>query len=309
MQYRQMGANLPDVSLLSLGSWHTFSRLSFDELLALLRYAVDRGINLYDVGSYADQPFNEVVFARAMQVLGIRRTDYVMVSKPVYGRYPAQSYAEQAKAVLLRTGSERLDIYLASEPPAEVDQVGAFEELASLVQAGLVGAWGTLSWKPDNILKAYRVLKEKGLPGPQLAQVQYNLARRFPVETPQFEQLLSETGIGLLASNVLEGGILAGHLARGTSGREHDSRKICRDLDGRRDNIREDYAVLRDTVAELRLTPAQAAIAFVAAHHAMVSTVVGVTKTVDLEANLRALEFRDIGQLRRKLASLELSER
>ena len=40
MKYRPLLPDTPEVSLLSLGSWHTFSRLSFDGNRELIRAAL-----------------------------------------------------------------------------------------------------------------------------------------------------------------------------------------------------------------------------------------------------------------------------
>ena len=51
MKYIAIDPALPPVSAISLGSWNTFSRLLFEDLVALLRRSLDLGVNFFDVGS------------------------------------------------------------------------------------------------------------------------------------------------------------------------------------------------------------------------------------------------------------------
>src|SRR5687768_17502682 len=73
MRYRSIGNGMAEISAISLGSWNTFSRLTVDQCAALLRLAVDAGINLFDIGYYWDKPDTERIFAEAIRVAGLQR--------------------------------------------------------------------------------------------------------------------------------------------------------------------------------------------------------------------------------------------
>lgn len=113
MLYRDIGLDRP-VSALSLGSWNTFSRLSRRECAGLLSLAVERGINLFDVGYYWDKPDTEEAFAAAMRTAGLRREQYMLALKLWLWNYPEQSLAEQAKASLRRLDVDHVDVVMVS---------------------------------------------------------------------------------------------------------------------------------------------------------------------------------------------------
>jgi aryl-alcohol dehydrogenase-like predicted oxidoreductase len=100
--------------------------------------------------------------------------------------------------------------------------------------------------------------------------------------------MFSELGISLEASDIFEGGILAGQV--GTE------RMIGRDPGGVRETIREQVEAFTRLAAEFDATPAQAAIAFCLGHPALATVLFGVSSRAQLTDNLAALElFRKHG--------------
>src|SRR5690606_31283398 len=92
MEYRSIGEDFPPVSALSLGSWNTFSRMSFEDCMTLLERSLERGINFFDVAFYWDKPHTEIIFGRAMEVLGVSRSAYMLAEKLWLWDYPQQSF-------------------------------------------------------------------------------------------------------------------------------------------------------------------------------------------------------------------------
>lgn len=296
MQYQSIGADLPPVSLLSLGSWHTFSRMPFEESLTLVAHALDRGVNLFDVGYYWDKPHTEVIFGRVLQVLARPRDSYLLAEKLWLWNYPQQPFADQLKASLLRLGADHVDLVMVSRPLPGMDFIAFCEEVVALVDAGLARAWGVTNWEPDEIVRAHAHFSAAGRPLPRMVQLQYNLARRGVVENGAYAAAFAGTGIRLCAAHTLEGGILGGHLERdrvqpseAAQGKVPLDRNIARDAGGIRERIRENYPRLQDVAAQFGATPAQAALAFCMGHPHIGSVLAGVTRMADLDANLAAL--------------------
>ena len=295
MLYRAIGLDQP-VSALSLGSWNTFSRLTREECAALLSLAVERGINLFDVGYYWDKPDTEQAFAAALEAARIPREQYLLALKLWLWNYPQESFAQQAKGSLQRLGVDHVDLVMISRPTDETD-FGAFcEDIDRLMRAGIAHAWGATNWEPEQ-LEAVRSLL-KGRSQPRLVQLQYNVARRGIVEGDRYSRLFAAGQLALCAAFVLEGGILAGHLdrdrvnpsdfARGERPRE---RNIARDAGGVRDQIRAHQPLLQEIASAFGATAAQLAIAFVLTNPATATALIGVTRPADLEENLGALRL------------------
>ena len=312
MKYIAIDPALPPVSAISLGSWNTFSRLLFEDLVALLRRSLDLGVNFFDVGYYWDKPHTEVIFGRAMQVIGAPRDSYLLAEKLWLWDYPQQSFADQLKAALVRLDAAYVDLVMVSRPLPDMDFDAFCEEVVDLIDAGLARAWGLTNWDPEQIRRAQALMAAKGRPSPKLIQAQYNVCRTGVVETPEFDRLFAETDIRLSAAFTLEGGILAGHLDRDrvqpsefALGKTPVGRNIARDSGGVRDAVRDRQALLVKIAKDLSVTPAQAAIGYCLGHPGLGSTLIGVTRIADLEEDIGALAMIDhADEIRAALAPL-----
>jgi aryl-alcohol dehydrogenase-like predicted oxidoreductase len=296
MRYTDIGGGLAPVSALSLGSWNTFSRINFEENLALIGRALDLGINLFDVGYYWDKPHTELIFARVLQVLARPRDSFMVAEKLWLWDYPQQSFLDQLRGSLVRLGLDHVDLVMVSRPLPEMDFDAFCDEVVDLVDRGLARAWGVTNWDPEQIAHAQRRLGAAGRPTPRLVQLQYNLARRAIVETEGYDALFAAGDVHLCAAHTMEGGILAGHLDRDrvnpsdmAAGVVPNERNIARDAGGIREQIRANHPTLEAVARSLGATPAQVAIATVLANPGTATALIGVTRMADLEDNIGAI--------------------
>ncbi len=266
--------------------------------MALVRQALDLGINFFDVGYYWDKPHTEIIFGRILQVLAPSRDSYVLAEKLWLWDYPAQSFKTQLQQALVRLALDHADLVMVSRPTPETDFNSFCEEIAALVDLGLTRGWGATNWEPELIRRAHAYLGERGKAQPLLVQLQYNLARRTIVEGPEYSRLFAETGIRLCAAHTMEGGILAGHLDRdrvdpsaAAQGKVPVDRNIARDAGGIRERIRASYPALKEIAHRFNATPAQIVIAAVLANKATATALIGLTRAADLEEDMGALEL------------------
>lgn len=286
----------PDVSLFALGSWHTYDRMDFDEVVALLVRAVDVGINLFDVGVYGRYPqkfplsnprtgriWTDVVFAHAMRQAGIARGSYLMAEKVWLWAYPRLSIEAQLDHALLRQGTDYVDILMLGDMEDDFDLGVLVSEVAELIQAGKTRWWGVNNWSVRELKTADEYAKAHGLPRPQLAQLKYNVARRTKPESDGWIDFFAESGVALQASDIFESGYFAGksEVERGVARDPGDIRPMIQAAAPR-------YAAL---ARSLGVTPAQLSIAFCLTHPATRNVLFGATTRVQLEENLGALAF------------------
>ena len=59
---RPIGASGLETGILSLGSWHTYDRMDFADAVDLVSFAVEHGMNLFDVGVYGFRGMQPPVF-------------------------------------------------------------------------------------------------------------------------------------------------------------------------------------------------------------------------------------------------------
>ncbi|CCA90042.1 aldo/keto reductase [Novosphingobium sp. PP1Y] len=300
MQYQSLADDLPSVSRLSLGSWNTFSRCSSEQLEALLARAFERGINLLDVGYYWDKPDTEDAVAAALRGLAAPRDSYTIAQKLWLWDYPEHSFAEQLGRSLQRLGSDHVDIVMVSRPTADLALEPFIGEVVALVEAGMARAWGVTNFTPEQLRDTLALVNQRNWPHPVLLQVQYNVMRRGVVEGPGYAELFAEGAIRLCAANMLEGGILAGHLERDrvnppefAEGKRPVHRNICRDSGGIRELIRERQPRLREIARDFGASPAQLALAFGLSHPHLGTALVGVTEPDHVDENVAALALLD----------------
>ena len=121
---RGIGTTGPEVSVLALGSWHIYDRMPFREAMAMLRYAVDAGITLFDVGYYGgfsidgslvQESYTDILFGQIVRAAGIAREDYQLSAKLWVNDYPRQSMADQLDNLLLRVDTDRADFAILGD--------------------------------------------------------------------------------------------------------------------------------------------------------------------------------------------------
>jgi aryl-alcohol dehydrogenase-like predicted oxidoreductase len=140
------------------------------------------------------------------------------------------------------------------------------------------------NWSASNIQSLIDIAAAEGAPAPEIAQLKYSVSRRSIPDGEPFGKLW-EQGLSMQASDVMEGGFLAGKVAT--------DREVGRDPGGIRQRIIDDVPGFVQLAEELRCTPAQLAIAFTLTHPATATTLFGASSVAQLEANLGSLEVLD----------------
>jgi aryl-alcohol dehydrogenase-like predicted oxidoreductase len=286
---REIGRSGLSASLFSLGSWHTYDRMDFADAVALLRQAVDRGVNLFDVGVYSmpgmPPVFTDVIFSAMVRAAGLRRDEWLLSSKLWLESFGAEGFRPQLENALMRVGVEHADLVILGDLRRDdLDLRDLVVDLAGLTDAGLIRAWGVNNWSASSIHRLIDIADAEGVDGPQIAQLKYSVSRRSIPDGEPFARLW-ERGLTLQASDCLEGGVLAGK----TGG----ERQIGRDPGDIRERIIDDVPAFTAMAASLGVSPAQLGIAFTLTHPALTTTLFGASSVEQLHANLDAAELVD----------------
>ncbi|WP_022890802.1 aldo/keto reductase [Agromyces italicus] len=284
---RAIGTSGLHAPRLSLGSWHTYDRMHFEDAVGLVRTAVDRGINLFDVGVYAfpggPPAFTDVLFSAIIRAAGVERSDYLLSEKLWLEGFGDGGFRPQLDRALFRVGTDYSDLVILGDLRENViDFRDLVLDLAMLRETGLIRAWGVNNWSATNIQSLIDVAAREGVPGPDIAQLKYSVSRRSIPDGEPFAALWRQ-GLTMQASDVMEGGILAGNVA--------PTREVGRDPGGIRERIVASVPDFEAIAAELETTPAQLAVAFTLTHPAAATTLFGATKLAQLESNLGALDL------------------
>ncbi|WP_028922571.1 aldo/keto reductase [Pseudonocardia acaciae] len=292
-------------SLFGLGSWNTWDRMAFDDVVALIRYCLDVGVTLFDVahynmGPHAEQSRTDLIFGSAIREAGVSRDEYQLCGKLWLWEYPTVSFADQMSTSLDRIGVDRADAVVVGDYRERPDIPRIVTDVADLIRAGRFDGWGVNNWKAADLDLAIEFAEREGLTPPEFAQLKYSVARRSMAEGSAYGAHFAAGRLALQASDVFEGGILVG--------KAFPTRKIGADPGGIRESIREAAGAVAEIAARFGASPAQAAVAFCLGHPAVGNVLFGVTSREQLDDNLGALAlWREHGrELRAALEELWL---
>jgi len=292
MQMRRLGTTGPEVSALGLGCMgmsDMYGPADRAEAIATIHDALEAGVNLLDTGDFYGMGHNEMLIAEALK--GHRREEVVLSVKFGGLRGPDGAFlgfdgrpvaVKSALAYTLRRlGVDYIDVYR----PARVDPAVPIEDTigacAELVQAGYVRHIGLSEVGSETIRRAAAVHPICDL------QIEYALTAR-GIEGNVLKTT-RELGIGITAYGVLSRGLIGGHMTTAPTGR--DFRSHSPRFQG--ENLTKNLALaeaLRAAAAKIGLSPAQAAIAWVAAQGEDIVPLVGARRPERLAEALGAFK-------------------
>lgn len=152
MEYTRLGHSGIEVSRICLGGmsfgepspeFHQWT-LGPDDTQAVIKYALDRGINFIDTANTYSFGTSEEYIGRALSNLGARREDVVLASKVFFneGRLSREAILREIDGTLRRLGTDYLDLYIIHRFDYGTPVEETMEALDSLVRAGKVRAIG-----------------------------------------------------------------------------------------------------------------------------------------------------------------------
>lgn len=276
----------------SEGPWSRIGNLEVGEAGALLRIAVDAGINFFDTADVYGAGGSERVLGEAIRDLGLARDEYVLATK-AYG--PTGEGANQrgasryhlidaCKASLKRLGLDHIDLYQIHgfDPVTPIEET--LEALDTLVRHGHVRYVGVSNWAAWQIAKATGIAERKGLAPIASLQAYYTIAGR-DLERELVPFLTAEQ-IGLMVWSPLAGGFLSGKYTRDGGG---EGRRAAFDFPPV--ETERGWAVIEAMrpIAEAHgASVAQVAIAWLLHREVVTSVIVGAKRAEQLEDNIGA---------------------
>ena len=295
MEQRQLGRSGPAVSAIGLGCWSMSGAYgASDDVEALRTFdrALELGITFLDTADVYGNGHNEEFVGRALRG---RRERVVLATKfgRTFGTAGARGvngrpeYVRAAcDASLKRLGVETIDLYYQHRVDADVpieETVGAMAELKA---AGKIRHLGLSEASAENVRRAAAVHPIAAL------ESEYSLFSR-DVEDNGVLATIRELGIALVPYSPLGRGMLTGTVRSNEGFAPSDPRARNPRFEG--DNFTHNMAVvdrLGALAAELGLTGAQLALAWLYAQGDDIIPIPGTKHAMYLEANVAAASVR-----------------
>src|SRR5438876_85820 len=293
MQKRTLGNNNLEVSALGLGCM----RMSHDEsplpdkqeMIALIRSAVERGITFFDTAQVYGPFTNEELVGEALAPL---REQVVIATKFGFKLGPngeqmgkdwrPEHIKQGAEGSLKRLRVETIDLFYQHRVDPDVpieDVAGAVKEL---IEEGKMKHFGLSEAGAETIRRAHAVQPVTAV------QSEYSLWWRTVEE--ELLPTLEELGIGFVPFSPLGKGFLTGKIDENTTFDSSDFRNIVPRFTPEARKANQALIHLLGNIAERKMaTPAQIALAWLLAQKPWIVPIPGTTKLNRLEENIGAV--------------------
>ena len=301
MRYRRLGNGPLEVSELSFGTWLTVAGgVGREQAIRCIHAALDCGITLFDTANQYGAGEAERVLGEALR--SFPRDRYLIATKLYFpvGEEPdrglsAAQVEKQLDRSLQRLGVEVIDLYQCHRFDKDTPLAETLGALDRAVKAGKARAIGFSEWTGEQIEAAAAIAQGEGLTAFCSSQPQYSMLWRKP-EGKVFEAC-ARHGIGNLAFSPLAHGVLTGKYQPGQpppagSRAASEEMNIFMETAGR--HYRSDFllaavAELKPIAADLGLTMAQMALAWVLRRTEVASAIIGASRPEQIADNVRAV--------------------
>jgi aryl-alcohol dehydrogenase-like predicted oxidoreductase len=293
MQKRTLGKSGLEVSALGLGcmgmSYGYGPAPDKQEMISLIRAAVDRGVTFFDTAEVYGPFANEELVGEALAPVRDRvviATKFGFKISPEGKQIGVDSRPEHVREVtdasLQRLRTDRIDLLYQHRVDTDVpieDVAGAVKEL---IDQGKVKHWGLSEAGVQTIRRAHAVQPVTAL------QSEYSLWWRRPEE--ETFAVLEELGIGFVPFSPLGRGFLTGKIDENTTFDSSDFRNIVPRFTAEARKANQTVVDLLKRIGEQKnATPAQIALAWLLAQKPWIVPIPGTTKLHRLEENIGAV--------------------
>jgi 1-deoxyxylulose-5-phosphate synthase len=310
MHYVNLGKAGVKVSRVALGcltfgskKWRPWV-LEEEDALALIKRALDKGINFFDTADFYSLGASEEVLGRVLRRLGVPRHRVVISSKvalplgddPNERGLSRKHIRHAIEATLRRLGVDYVDLYQIHRFDAETPMEETIAALADVVRSGKALYLGASSMNAWQFARLLARCDAAGATRFSTMQSHYNLIYR--EEEREMIPLCLAEGVGVLPWSPLARGVLAGN--RGAGG--ESVRAKTDDIAQRFYTHESDAAVLARVTEIARrrgVSNAQVALAWLMRQPGVVAPLIGATKVHHIDDACAAVELTlDAGEMK-----------
>ncbi|MGV0747385.1 aldo/keto reductase family protein [Mycolicibacter heraklionensis] len=304
MDFRYLGNSGLQISEITYGNWLTHgSQVENDVATACVHAALDAGITTFDTADvYANGRAEEVLGAalkgRRRESLEIFTKVYWPVGPAPLGRNDTglsrKHMMEAIDGSLRRLGTDYVDLYQAHRYDSFTPLEETMQAFADIVRAGKALYIGVSEWTADQIRQAHGMARQLGI-SLISSQPQYSMLWR--IIEPEVVPTCAELGLSQIVWSPMAQGVLSGKYLPGQpppAGSRATDEKGGANFIKRfmTDDVLTRVQQLAPIAAELDLTTAQLAIAWVLQNDNVAAALVGASRPEQVTENVKAAGVR-----------------
>ncbi|WP_369136959.1 aldo/keto reductase family protein [Modestobacter versicolor] len=302
MEHRHLGRSGLKISELTYGNWITHGgQVEADAATACVRAALDAGITTFDTADGYAEGRAEQVLGKALA--GERRGGIEIFTKVYWPTGPgvndrglsSKHVRESIEGSLRRLGVDYVDLYQAHRYDYETPLEETMEAFAGIVRAGQALYIGVSEWRAEEI-RAAKVLADE-LRVPLVSnQPQYSALYRVP--EAEVIPTCRELGISQVVFSPVAQGVLTGKYRPGQpvpeGSRATDTKGGGADFISRwmKDDVLERVQQLQPIAADLGLSMAALALAWVLQEENVAAAIIGASRPEQVADNAAASGVR-----------------
>jgi voltage-dependent potassium channel beta subunit len=295
MEYRRLGSSGMKVSEIALGNWITHGgQVGDDAARACVEAALDSGITFFDTADIYERGAAETVLGDILK--DVRRSSYVLATKvfwpmadgPNDRGLSRKHIMESCNASLKRLRTDYVDLYQAHRFDQETPLHETIRAFDDLVRAGKALYIGISEWNAGQISSALKIADDMGFDRLVSSQPQYSMLWRVP--EAEVMPLCAREGIGQIVWSPLAMGVLTGKYEPGRPPPQGSRGAYG---SGVHDEFLSDKTLtavqnLKPIAADLGVSMAGLALAWVLANDNVSAAIIGATRPEQVTENVKA---------------------
>jgi aryl-alcohol dehydrogenase-like predicted oxidoreductase len=276
------------------GFFKAIGQLGQSEADALVKRALDAGINFIDTADVYSEGESERMTGQALKNLGVKRSNVVVATK-VHGRVgPGPNdtgssrghIMDSVRGSLERLQTDHIDLYQIHGHDVVAPVEETMRALEDLVRQGLVRYIGVSNWPAWRITQAQGVAQRWGWSRFETLQAYYTLTNR-DLERELVPMMLDQS-MGLMVWSPLAGGLLSGKFHRDAEA-PADSRRASFDFPPvNPERLWRVLDVMRPIAEAHGCSCARVAVAWLLAKPTVMTVILGAKTTEQLDDTIAA---------------------
>ncbi len=311
MEFRYLGNSGLKISEITYGNWLTHgSQVENDVATQCVRAALDEGISTFDTADVYANTKAESVLGEALK--GERRESLEIFTKVYWPTGPGgkndtglsrKHILESINGSLKRLQTDYVDLYQAHRYDTETPLEETMQAFADIVHQGKAHYIGVSEWTAAQISEGHHLATELGI---QLISSQPQYSMLWRVIEDQVVPTCEELGISQIVWSPMAQGVLSGKYAPGQAPPEGSratdekggANMIKRFLD---DDVLTRVQALKPVAAELDLSMAQLAVAWVLQNDNVAAALVGASRPEQVKENVKAAGVKIPDELMKRI--------